>query len=801
MKKIEVPFENAILAETHKSQYLMHKYWARKPANVVSEYIKYFTNENDVVLDPFAGSGVTAIEAANLGIKAIFNDLSPTSIFIAKNTSLNVNLKSLTKKFQEIYDAVFSEINQFYQTPCSDCGSPSYITHTIWIKEEISDKERMHVIKTTCPHCGYKEERKPNESDHITWNTVKKTEIPYWFPQNEMIANGRLLVKKGMKVSDLFNKRGLLVLSTIWEKISLLEDNDIKELLKFVFTSTLAQASKLVPVYSKKGRENQVGGWTMPGFWIPKKYCEVNALNCFNERFKKVKRGKESGNNKFENITWCNESAFNLDSIKDNSIDYIFTDPPYGDSVPYFEYHIIWGSWLKHKFDFENEIVISDAPERGKDIENYKYLFQKTFRELYRVLKSGAWMTITFHNSHINVWNALISSVLDSGFVYGNDCYVLTGRKSSNQLLRKGGSMTGDIYINFNKPLVSQPHIPKDLAIAKKEIFEESEKIIIERGGLATTDQLALGILMKLSKHNLFGKVLDLKITDILNEQFDYDIDTEVWTIRGNKEAKLIEFIPLNTRISTVIDNVLSKEKAGGFSLDEFLVPIFTKFKNGRTPDATEIRKILEKKAYLKNGKWHSNQQQSLFDSDILIKDYIDPTEKIKIETEHNAIIYQLAKIGLNQDYQIWVGDNEKRKTPELIKISIKELKIPGITQEAIKESRINQIDLIWLKPEKGEYLLFEVENSTRMINCIPRLANLTEKLPFLRIPIYIVIPDTLYNKAISSFNDPSNKKLIESDRFIILYSKFLDNLDLLDNKRLDVKNFIEAVSEKVSEE
>ncbi len=52
MKEVNAPFENAIVATTHESNYLMHKYWARKPANVIKEYIKYFTNENDVVLDP-----------------------------------------------------------------------------------------------------------------------------------------------------------------------------------------------------------------------------------------------------------------------------------------------------------------------------------------------------------------------------------------------------------------------------------------------------------------------------------------------------------------------------------------------------------------------------------------------------------------------------------------------------------------------------------------------------------------------------------------------------------------------------
>ena len=55
-----------IPAKAHPAHYMMHKYWGRKPHNVVSEYIKNYTKEGDTVLDPFMGSGVTVIESAKL---------------------------------------------------------------------------------------------------------------------------------------------------------------------------------------------------------------------------------------------------------------------------------------------------------------------------------------------------------------------------------------------------------------------------------------------------------------------------------------------------------------------------------------------------------------------------------------------------------------------------------------------------------------------------------------------------------------------------------------------------------------
>ena len=65
--------------------YGVHPYFTRRPANVVRDYLKRFSEEGDTVLDPFGGTGVTAIEAFLLGRNAIQNDLNPFANFIARN--------------------------------------------------------------------------------------------------------------------------------------------------------------------------------------------------------------------------------------------------------------------------------------------------------------------------------------------------------------------------------------------------------------------------------------------------------------------------------------------------------------------------------------------------------------------------------------------------------------------------------------------------------------------------------------------------------------------------------------------
>ena len=76
-----------------------------------------------------------------------------------------------------------------------------------------------------------------------------------------------------------------------------------------------------------------------------------------------------------------------LKSLPENSIDYILTDPPHGNRIPYLELSLLWNSWLKENVDFEKEIIISESKDRKKDKNNYNTLMYSVFKECYRVLK------------------------------------------------------------------------------------------------------------------------------------------------------------------------------------------------------------------------------------------------------------------------------------------------------------------------------------------------------------------------------------------------------------------------------
>ena len=148
--------------------------------------------------------------------------------------------------------------------------------------------------------------------------------------------------------------------------------------------------------------------WTVSGFWVPRKHFELNPWDSFSTKFDKVCKAKEKFQEQYdfnldlagswddlESSTSANgllltTSVTDLSQhIPDGAVDYIFTDPPYGDSVPYIEYCTIWNAWLGHPIDAEDEIIISDSEVRNKDINDYASLLKDGFAECYRILKDG----------------------------------------------------------------------------------------------------------------------------------------------------------------------------------------------------------------------------------------------------------------------------------------------------------------------------------------------------------------------------------------------------------------------------
>ena len=135
--------------------------------------------------------------------------------------------------------------------------------------------------------------------------------------------------------------------------------------------------------------------------------------------------------------------------IPDNSIDYIFTDPPFGSNLNYSELSYIWEARLKVQTQQKSEAVMNKV--QGKGLLEYQELMTKCFSEYYRVLKPNRWITIEFHNSQNSVWNAIQEGVQRAGFIIA-DVRTLDKKQDSFKQVKTTGAVKQDLVISAYKP-------------------------------------------------------------------------------------------------------------------------------------------------------------------------------------------------------------------------------------------------------------------------------------------------------------------------------------------------------------
>lgn len=462
----------------------MHKYWGKKPFNLISAFIKRNTQPGEIVLDPFCGSGVTAIEAIKNNRKGITVDINPIAIQLTKVSLTPVPKNDVVSEFKKMEQKLRDKIYSMYESKCPICGRTITTTHTIWNEETPTEVwykcscKKGKLIKPAGDQ-DYKDAFEPNLS-------------PDPYPDNDMIQNSRINIQEGQKVSDLFTPRALVGLSYIRTYIDSIENPAVKDIMEIVLTGTLSQASKLVFVIrNRKGKDGEkkgaeVGSW-VAGYWVPEEHFEINVWNCFDNRFSRVLKGISEINSLFTKppilldkyepdatyngiIELC--SATSLD-IPDDYVDYVFTDPPHVNRVLYMEMSLMWNTWLRaNNLEWDKEVVISEARTRGKNSQNYNELIDLAIKEIGRVLKENRTFSIAFNSLDDLEWKALFDVCTKNGFELNDIRPLEYSATSVMQDNRKNGLQTDFVlsFTNQKKPLQSIP-INNNQASIKDEIY------------------------------------------------------------------------------------------------------------------------------------------------------------------------------------------------------------------------------------------------------------------------------------------------------------------------------------------
>ena len=126
------PFDQPITTTKATAIYNMHTYWSKKPHDAIRQYIRHYTKPGDIVLDPFSGSGGTALAALMEGRAAIAIDLSPAATFITKNYCTPVDVEELQRAFEELQEKVKPEMDWLYATRCDRCDGRATTAYTVY---------------------------------------------------------------------------------------------------------------------------------------------------------------------------------------------------------------------------------------------------------------------------------------------------------------------------------------------------------------------------------------------------------------------------------------------------------------------------------------------------------------------------------------------------------------------------------------------------------------------------------------------------------------------------------------------
>lgn len=507
-----------IKAKSHPAHYLMHKYWGRKAHNVIADYIINYTNEGDVVLDPFMGSGIVPIESIKHGRRGIGVDINPMSKFIAENTVSKVDLEKYKITAKSIIAELELELGYLYETTCPTCGEVAKVEIAIW------DNEILTTHRVKCKKDGIIVKK----VDELDKKNITKIEAEFKhlvleekidYPKDKVLQ----YVKRSGKetIDELFTYRALIILSQLKDKISSVSDEKIKKLLLFTFTSMLANVSNMLPGDTDKATYKS--GWVISKFWTPKVHTERNIFHCFNLRINSIYRGKKELIDVDDNlIELFVQDSNNLKNIEDESIDYIFTDPPYGESIAYLALSQFWNSWLKYDVDYSNEIIIDSY--RNKGYSDFSDRIYKSFVEMYRVLKDKHYLSFTFHNRDLNVWKGVMDAVGRAGFHLKDITLQEQAVSSGTQGINRMNTLTGDFVYTFFKD-VSIKSEKKGISYkdSKKYVVNLIEHLISENMGL-TPSKLYELLIPRIVENNAYnnddGSVLDIE--KILKDNFDY---------------------------------------------------------------------------------------------------------------------------------------------------------------------------------------------------------------------------------------------------------------------------------------
>ncbi|MBN2034578.1 MAG: hypothetical protein JW836_14995 [Deltaproteobacteria bacterium] len=356
--------------------------------------------------------------------RAVLNDLSPAATFIAYNYNTPVDVNAFEREAKCILKEVEDECGWMYETNHSD-GRIGKINYTVWSDVFICPDCASEIVfwdvavdKNTwqvnddfcCGGCGAKAGKRglerawisyfddhsgqvnktakqvpvlihyklsgnthikrPNQNDLEVLGKIARAANPYWYPKDKLPDGDKMSDPRGVGikiVSDFYTKRALYALSKYHD---LARNSKLDGRLLANLTSSAIVLSRQYR-FRSQGENLGAGGGPMNGtLYVPSLIKEIPVTKVIAqhiERMSKILSMFAKSNNILQT-----GSLSALPALEDESIDYVFIDPPFGSNIMYSELNFIWESWLRVKTNNKEEAIENRTQKKG--IGEYRHL-------------------------------------------------------------------------------------------------------------------------------------------------------------------------------------------------------------------------------------------------------------------------------------------------------------------------------------------------------------------------------------------------------------------------------------------
>jgi predicted RNA methylase len=443
--------------------------------------------------------------------RAILNDLSPAATFIGANYNLPLDVDLFAKAGKQLLADVEREIGWMYETLHTDGKTIGKIEYTVWteifscpecaaeinfLNEALEDESKRVRATFPCPHCDaelnkdrlervletmndpitgdpwqrvklapaiisyrigkLRHEKKPDQQDLLTISKI--SDLPYpsnvpsdRFPIENMYHGSRIAPKGFEDVHHFFLPRAANAMGLLWQKAAAYPDARIRAFLIYMVEQAvwgLSVLNRYQPIQQGRPGGSQVNRQLSGVYYVASQISECSPGYNLGGKLGRLIKAFHAYQAKASMVAVNTGTAENI-GLPDNSIDYIFTDPPFGENIFYADLNFLVESWHGVITDAQPEAIIDKF--KNKALPDYQHLMQRCFAENHRVLKPGRWMTVVFSNSKASVWNAIQVALQQAGFVVA-EVNALDKVQGSYRQVTSTTAVKQDLVISAYKP-------------------------------------------------------------------------------------------------------------------------------------------------------------------------------------------------------------------------------------------------------------------------------------------------------------------------------------------------------------